>query len=132
VISDFQIFTNSFAPPAPPSPPADDEEEPVNEIIEPLKEYYYAKPCNERQDQSLCTEGCDCFVSWPADDPKKWRSDDKACRCLPKQMAPEAYEYKRPCKKPTNGACNGCDECMISWPLFDDLRSKSAERMCRC
>jgi len=47
-------------------------------------------------------------------------------------MAPQAYTYKKECKKNTWGACDGCDNCRFSWPSSDPLRWKSAEKMCRC
>ena len=101
--------------------------------VKPLfaSEYYYARPCPAWKDQGLCSDDCDCYVSWPHEDPLKWRSLENACRCLPKQMAPEAYTYRKPCSS-SKGTCNGCDECMISWPTFDERRWQSAERMCRC
>jgi len=123
VFSNLQIFTGAYQP-EPPAPPV--------EPVEPLRELYYAKPCPRWKDTSLCTDDCECFISWPADDPLKWRSAENACRCLPKQMAPEAYEFRKRCANKQLGSCSGCDDCRHSWPTWDTLRWRSAERMCRC
>lgn len=96
VLSNMQIFTKEFEDPEEPDEP-EDPDEPV-EPVEPLQEFYYTKPCPRWKDASQCTDDCDCFVSWPANDPLKWRSPDNACRCLPKQMAVEAYTYRSRCR----------------------------------
>merc|ERR1712109_211675 len=116
-----------------PEPQPEPEPSPIPiDPVEPLEVYYFESKCGKRMDQSLCDGECDCHMSWPAGDKNKRRSPDAACRCLPKQMAPQAYTYKKECRKNTWGACDGCDNCKFSWPQFDTKRWKSAEKMCRC
>ena len=55
--------------------------------------YLYGKrPCKrDSLDMGLCDdcEDSECRFSWPKDDPKRWRSDEKHCRCKPV----EKFEY---------------------------------------
>jgi len=71
-------FTSAAANPNPPEPtPPEPEDEDV--------EYKYGSECTRaNQDTSRCTNNCDCHISWPFDDPLKWRSPQAGCRCLPR------------------------------------------------
>ena len=120
--SNIKIWTQGHTPePLPPTEPVD-----------PLQEFSYSSPCGDLMDQSLCSDGCDCHMSWPAIDAQKRRSPDAACRCLPKQMAPEAYTFMKECKENTWGACYGCENCQFSWPAWDTKLWQSPEKLCRC
>ena len=71
------------------SPDDNNLPDPIDEVV-----YKYTNECTRSShDKSLCTNDCPCFKSWPIDDPNKWKSVDAACRCLPKQRAPEGYKY---------------------------------------
>lgn len=44
-------------------------------------ELHYGKDCHNLYDM-MCGADChDCRESWPAEDPRKWYSDDAFCRC---------------------------------------------------
>ena len=103
--------------------------------MDPLPEFVYTTKCgkNKLAKADKCGADCDnCFWSWPEGDADKGRSAEAACRCLPDQMAPEAYTYVRACRNSKAGTCQGCDTCAVSWPEFDEARWKSSEKMCRC
>lgn len=101
--------------------------------------YKYSNVCKgrgKRFSKELCGEEDLCFKSYPSDDPKKWRSDDFACRPLPGRHMDGDFKYaKRECKS-NRGLCGlGCDEgetCHNSWPIDDPAKWKSADAMCRC
>merc|ERR1711993_128751 len=49
-------------------------------------EYRYTNMCNnnKRKKNDLCMTGDEfCHWSYPAGDPKKWKSEDAACRSIP-------------------------------------------------
>lgn len=46
--------------------------------------YKYSNQCNNwKNKDNLCGPEDLCFRSWAADDPKKWKSEEAACRPLP-------------------------------------------------
>lgn len=98
--------------------------------------YRYTNQCKNWMNKDNCTADDPCFISWPADDPAKWRSDDKGCRPLPRHLYEgEFQEGRNECKRDTMGVCGefGCvGECKWSWPIEDELKWKSPHRMCRC
>lgn len=104
---------------------------------EDYETYQYGSVCGEywlaQEDSNECDGKCTCHRSWPADDPLMHQSPDVACRCLPKQRAPQGYTYgQNPCINNTSGLCDGCDDCRWSWPTDDPSKWESAEAMCRC
>ena len=66
-ISNIKIKTGGSSPgPTPPTPPS-----PGN--------YDYGNQCGSRYDDEC--NGCDCYWSWPHNDPAKWNSRNAHCRC---------------------------------------------------
>jgi len=55
--------------------------------------YKYNNICKSNKNQDLCGEDDDCFWSWPADDNRKWRSEDAACRPIPDRLETGDYKY---------------------------------------
>jgi len=47
--------------------------------------YKYTNECGNK-DSSMCGSDDLCFRSWPFDDPKKWKSDEFACRPIPARL----------------------------------------------
>lgn len=95
--------------------------------------FKYGNKCGKKLDRSRCEDGCDCFHSYPIDDPLKWKSLEKACRCLPKQRAAEGYTYAdTQCARAKHGTCDGSCDCRRSYPNDDPMKWKSNEVMCRC
>merc|ERR1712156_10446 len=100
------------------------------------RRYKYTHQCRRRMNQDLCTEFDPCFISWPADDKAKGRSKDKACRPLPRRSYEGEFEEgKKSCRADKHGTCGyfGCDgRCKQSWPIDDEKKWKSDDKMCRC
>lgn len=102
----------------------------------------FGNVCRERQDKGCCMagEGQICHNSWPADDPEKWRSKERACRTVPASYINDSandidFKFgKKECKKEGAGLCHyGCEgTCHNSWPEDDPLKWKSPMAMCRC
>ena len=95
--------------------------------------YKYNNMCGSNRDTSLCGEADHCFFSWPADDRRKWRSENAACRPLPDRLEDGDYKFARRRCGSTKGLCVlGCDgaPCHFSWPEGENKRSPDA--MCRC
>jgi len=99
------------------------------------RRYRYTNKCRPRMNQDLCTADDPCFISWPADDEWKWKSKDKACRPLPRRNYEGEFKEGRNSCKTKQGTCGyfGCDgRCKWSWPIDDEKKWKSDDRMCRC
>jgi len=75
------------------------QQEAPTQLPDPIQEtqYMYDYECTAEstEDKSLCTDGCNCHISWAIDSP--WETQ---CRCLPRQRAPEGYHYGEPCVSP--------------------------------
>ena len=79
-----------------------------------------------------------CHWSFPADDPKKSKSDKAACRSIPQDYI-DGSEWKfssKTHKKNMNGLCRyGCKAdggtCQWSWPLGEKGKD-NAKAMYRC
>lgn len=98
-------------------------------------QYKYSNKCGRRRNQDLCGEMDDCFWSWPADDRRKWRSENAACRPIPDRLEDGPFRYARRRCGARKGLCIlGCDgaQCHLSWPEDDTRRGKSPDAMCRC
>jgi len=55
------------------------------------------------------------------------------CRCLPDQLAADAYSYGYVAKDSKAGTCgDSCDDCRWSWPADCPLKWKSDHLMARC
>ena len=66
--------------------------------------YTYAKSnCGNKQ-AGMCTDSddCDCRLSWPTDDPLKWRSEEVMCRCKPEDRE---IVFGGPCNNNYTGLC---------------------------
>ena len=60
--------------------------------------YKYGSVCGpywQGLDTNECDQHCQdsCHFSWPANDELAHNSEHAACRCLPKQRAPQGYTY---------------------------------------
>lgn len=96
--------------------------------------FIFGVECTGNDDTSGCSSCQDeCHRSYPVGDKRKFRSSDAACRCLPKQRAPQGYTYKQRAEKKSNvGLCDGCADCARSYPNNDPLTYNSDEQMPRC
>jgi len=97
--------------------------------------FKYTIQCNNRRNKDLCGPEDLCFWSWPADDAKKGRSDQAACRPLPVSSYEGEFKYSSRTCEETRGLCSlGCGEgtCHRSYPIDDPLKWKSPDNMCRC
>jgi len=119
--------------------PADNEDEQFFMCTD-YTSYKYLNNCEgTRRSSELCGEYDDCFMSFPADDSTKRKSEDFACRPLPSRLYEGPFKYaRRQCKENRfgpKGLCfEGCGDstCHMSWPVGDTARWKSADAMCRC
>lgn len=114
VFRNIEIYTQEDPEPPTPEPPTPEPPTPPKEEMDPLPEFVYTTKCgkNKLAKANKCGADCEnCFWSWPASDADKGRSTEAACRCLPDQMAPDAYDYIRACKNSKAGTCQGCDTC---------------------
>jgi len=98
--------------------------------------YKYSNQCNNwKNKDNLCGAEDLCFRSWAADDPKKWKSPEAACRPLPEPLYEGEFKYGKSECRDTRGLCAlGCGEgtCYNSFPIDDPLKWKSPAVMCRC
>jgi hypothetical protein len=106
--------------------------------------FLYRNKCGKnklkKEGKNLCMTGEDqlCHWSFPADDPKKGKSEKAACRSIPQDYI-DGSEWKfakKESKKITNGLCRyGCEDeegtCHWSWPQ-GEKRKMNPKAMFRC
>ena len=105
-------------------------EEPHSPKIYDASELMFSKLAND-PDKGECS-GCEgdvgtCRLSWPLNDPLRFKSSEKAWRC---QIN---YSYGAQCGNPNKGYCEDwCNDCRWSWPATDSLAWNSEQAACRC
>jgi hypothetical protein len=94
-------------------------------------ELNYGPDCPNTYDM-LCGADCtQCRESWPANDPKKWYSDDALCRCKAEDIKEITFGDR--CASLTEGLCGThCRECLMSWEATDLLGESGPTADCRC
>jgi len=98
--------------------------------------FKYTNQCGKKRKPNLCGPEDLCFWSFPPEDPKKWKSEEAACRPLPESLIEGDFKYGKNTCNSRRGLCKlGCGEgetCHNSWPIDDPLKWKSPHKMCRC
>jgi len=101
--------------------------------------YRFGNKCGNNADKDKCMTDAStyCHKSYPFGDADKYRSDQMACRTVPKEYIDGPFEYHR--RKSRSSRCGLCKygcgsdaKCYRSWleSDADDWRGPSA--MCRC
>jgi len=100
--------------------------------------YRFGNPCKiERHDISRCSwNDVECLWSYDYSDPRKFRSDTKACRTVPPSFITNEFKFGKKVHKNNNkGICRfteGCSTCQWSWVTDDENKWKGASAMNRC
>jgi len=91
----------------------------------------------KKEHLNLCMTGSDqlCHWSYPLDDPKKWKSDDAACRSVPQDYIEGDWKYgKKVITNMNKGLCRyDCEVGQCFWSWTKGMKAKNDPKaMHRC